>query len=407
MPQRNVPAYIDILAVSFPGERPGIEALIADMRALNSEIVRLSQAAGKVDMRTFPKEFPTLFRHASHTWSQVVDERLRDPKLKAIFSALWGYYGLPPSKLSCYYYALPTIGYLDGGGYYPKGRSQAVSDAFVRLIESRGGKVLLKTRVEKILVEDGAATGVRCAGGREFRARAVISNASASQTFESLLDDSEAVREYRARLSKYSASLSCFQVFLGLKRDVVGQVGLKDTEIFLESGYDADASYEAMRRADVERCGAGVMVYDNLYPGYSPKGKNTLNILALQGFDHWEQFEQDYRAGRKAAYRAEKERMAAILIQRVEAALLPGLSKAIKVKEIGTPLTNLRYTGNSRGAIYGWDQTVANSGNTRVGHATTVKNLYLAGAWSKPGHGYGAVLASGPSCFAEIVRRWS
>jgi len=57
-----------------------------------------------------------------------------------------------------------------------------------------------------------------------------------------------------------------------------------------------------------------------------------------------------------------------------------------------------------RGAIYGWDQTVDNSGDQRIGHSTPVKNLYLAGAWSRPGHGYGGVLQSGPECFAEIVR---
>lgn len=40
-----------------------------------------------------------------------------------------------------------------------------------------------------------------------------------------------------------------------------------------------------------------------------------------------------------------------------------------------------------RGAIYEWDQTVGNSGDQRIGHSTPVKNLYLAGAWSRPGHG--------------------
>ena len=73
---------------------------------------------------------------------------------------------------------------------------------------------------------------------------------------------------------------------------------------------------------------------------------------------------------------------------------------------MATPLTNVRYTANPRGAIYGWDQTVDNSGAARVGHETPVRNLYLAGAWSRPGHGYGAVIPSGLECFAEIMRSW-
>jgi len=84
-----------------------------------------------------------------------------------------------------------------------------------------------------------------------------------------------------------------------------------------------------------------------------------------------------------AWYRKEKERMAEVLIRKAERILLPGLSSAIEVKEIGTPLTNVRYTGHHRGAIYGWDQTVNNSGSVRVGHRTPIKNLYLAGAWCR------------------------
>ena len=98
--------------------------------------------------------------------------------------------------------------------------------------------------------------------------------------------------------------------------------------------------------------------------------------------------------------------MADVLIRRVEERLIPGLSGAIEVIEIGTPLTNLRFTGNTRGAIYGWNQTLSNSGHTRVPHRTPVKNLFLAGAWSKPGHGYSGVIQSGLSCFGEIMQDW-
>lgn len=73
---------------------------------------------------------------------------------------------------------------------------------------------------------------------------------------------------------------------------------------------------------------------------------------------------------------------------------------------IGTPLTNVRYISNYRGAIYGWDQTLNNSGQNRLLYNTPVKNLYLSGAWSRPGHGYRAVVSSGLDCFAEIMNNW-
>jgi phytoene dehydrogenase-like protein len=404
--QRSVEAFIGTLTRLFPEEKAGIAGLFEDISGLSHDIGRLSAAKGVVDMSKFPAEFPHLFRYHTATWGTMVDSRIKDPKLKAIISAQWGYYGLPPSRLSCFYYALPFLGYLTAGGFYPKGRSQDISNALAQIIRKRGGTVLLNTSVEKILLKGGAASGVATADGKEFTSRAVVSNVNPFDTFRKMISDQTALAEYEARWNQYTVSLSCFQVFLGLKEDLVGKLGITDSEIFVETSYDPEASYQGALQGDVEKGGFGISLYDNIFRGYSPAGKNTINMLTLQGYGPWEKYEKDYLAGHKGNYNREKERMADILIANAEKALLPGLSKAIEIREAGTPLTNLRYTRNYRGAIYGWDQTVNNSGSTRVGHATPIKNLYLAGAWSRPGHGYGAVIPSGLECSAEIMKNW-
>ncbi|HTX98535.1 MAG TPA: NAD(P)/FAD-dependent oxidoreductase [Bacteroidota bacterium] len=406
VPQKDPKAYVDKLSALFPDEQSGIAGLFEDMRGLAGDIGRFSAARGQVDMSRFPADFPVLFRLSGKTWGDMVDARLHNPKLKAIVSGQWGYYGLPPSKLSCYYYALPFLGYLTYGGFYPRGRSQDISNALARYIQEHGGKVLLNTRVSKILVKDQAATGVSTADGKEFKSRVVISNADPFSTFRTMVGDQQGLTEYESRWQEYSVSLSCFSVFLGLKEDLVKKLGITDSEIFISSGYDPEADYAAAVKGDMDNPGVGISLYDNIFSGYSPAGKNTISLLTLQGYGPWEKFERDYHAGKKEEYRREKERIASMLIQKAERSLLPGLSKAIEVQEIGTPLTVVRYTGAHRGAIYGWDQTVNNSGANRVGHATPIKNLYLAGAWSRPGHGYGAVIPSGLECFGEIMKTW-
>jgi prolycopene isomerase len=161
-----------------------------------------------------------------------------------------------------------------------------------------------------------------------------------------------------------------------------------------------------MKKAEVGNGGFAVTLYDNLYKGYSPEGKNTLNIMTLQGYDHWAKFHDDYFNDEKNEYNKEKERIADILIDNVEKTLLPRLRDAIEIKEIGTPLTNIRYTSNYKGAVYGFDQTLDNSGQNRLGHETPIKNLYLSGTWTQPGHGYGGVIYSGLQCFGEIMKNW-
>jgi phytoene dehydrogenase-like protein len=406
VPQRDLRGYVDLLTARFPGEAEGIRGLFEDMVGIAGDISRYSAAGGQVDMSRFPTEFPHLFANTARTWGQMVDARIADPKLKAIVSTQWGYYGLPPSKLAALYYAMPAVGYLEQGGYYPRGRSQDISGAFVRFIESKGGKVLLKTEVEKVLVEGDAAYGVRTKDGSVHRGKVIVANANPRDLFHSMLEGIEPPAEYIERLDRCSVSLSSFQIFLGLRKDIVRDAGIEDSEIFVAPGYDDDAAYEAARTADVENCGYGLTLYDNIFEGYSPAGKNTINIIALQGYDPWEKYAADYRKGEKTAYRKEKERMARALIEKVEKRFLPGLSEAIEVLEIGTPLTNVRYTGNYRGAAYGWDQTVDNSGAARLPHKTPIKNLFLAGAWTRPGHGYSAVIWSGLECFGEIMKEW-
>jgi all-trans-retinol 13,14-reductase len=406
IPMKDLPSYIKTLTGHFPAENQGIEEIFADMIGLLKDMNKISEAQGQVDMSSFPKEYPFLFRNFNRTWGDMLDFRIKDPKLKAIISSQWDYYGLPPSKLSSFYYAYPAINYLTEGGYYPRGKSQKISDAFVAFIEEHDGRVILRKSVEQILVKDKTAYGVKTADGKTYTGKVVVSNANAYDTFHKMIEDKDSLKQLYARMEQFSVSLSSFLIFLGLKKDLVGEIGIEDSEISYNTGYDIEADYEASLKADLDNLGYGLTLYDNLYEGYSPEGKNTVGIIVLQGYDHWEKYAEDYWRGNKQEYRKEKERMADILIKKVEDTLLPGLVDSIEVKEIGTPLTNIRYTGNYRGAIYGWDQTVDNSGNRRFPNRTPIKNLYLSGAWTSPGHGYSAVISSGLQCFAEIMNEW-
>lgn len=407
VPSKDVNGYIKVLTEYFPEEKQGIQDLFKAMKGIGTDLNKYSSAGNRADMSKFPQEYPFLFKSITSTWGQFQDAYINNPKLKAIVSSLWGYFGLPPSKLASLYYGLPLTGYLEQGGYYPVGRSQKISNALVKFIEERNGKVQLQTRVKNILIKDHAAYGVKTADGKEYVGKVIISNANAYDTFHRMMDEKEYLKDYLARLDSFSVSLSSFQVFLGLKKDLIKEVGITDSEIFYEPSYDLEAGYQAALNAGVENGGFALTLYDNLYKGYSPEGKNTLNLLILQGYEPWKKYEADYFAGKKEAYRAEKERLANILIKQAEEKLLPGLSKAIEVKEIGTPLTNARYTLNYRGAVYGWDQTLNNSMPRRLPQRTPIKNLFLAGAWTQPGHGYGTVISSGLQCFGEVMREWN
>jgi prolycopene isomerase len=329
---------------------------------------------------------------------------VKDPKLKDLLASGWGAYGLPPSKLSEFYFAVARGGSLRKGSYYILPRSQALSNAFAEKIEHNGGKIIYGTAVQKIRVKDGAVEGVELEGGRVLPAAAVVSNASPLTTFKKMLPSDSMPADYIKKLDGYSLSISSFIVWLGLNKDIRGMI--KTYRAGLGTGRGIEADYESCMKGDIEQVPYSITVYDNLFEGYSKPGKSTLTLLCLCGYEPWRKFEADYRSGRKKTYYKEKERRTRALIARAEKDFIPGLSSMIEVKESATPLTNWNYTRNPEGAIYGFNQTLDNSFMNRLDCKTPVKGLYLASAWANPGGGYGAVLSSGEKAFTKMVKDW-
>jgi len=407
-PQRDPEGFIQKLGKAFPQEADGIRGFVQEILNIFEETHGYgdrSKFLKTVLKPIFPLEYPKMWSVRNKTLADLLDAHVKDREVKEVLSAMWPYYGLPPSKLSGFYYAVATGGYLKHGSYYIKNRSQALSDSLVEVIEGAGGKVLLETEAKQILLKDGAVAGVRTISGEVFPARAVVSNASALTTFQDMLPPDAVPQTYLQKLSSYRPSISCFIVWLGLNRDLRSTAPWYSTGV--GSGQGAEADYLSCLRGEVEKCSFGVTLYDTLYQGYSTPGTSTLTILCLSGYDPWRKFDTEYRAGNKAAYQREKDRWTDILIRRTEERLIPGLGSMIEVKEAGTPLTCWRYTGNTDGAIYGFDQSMDNAFMNRIDNRTPVKGLYLASAWGNPGGGYGGVLRGGQQAFQQIMEDWS
>jgi phytoene dehydrogenase-like protein len=80
----------------------------------------------------------------------------------------------------------------EGGMPIPRGGGARLVDALVRLIEDDGGSCETGRDVERVLVRDGEAIGVRLADGEEVAAsRAVIANVTPTQLYGRLLDGYE------------------------------------------------------------------------------------------------------------------------------------------------------------------------------------------------------------------------
>jgi len=84
---------------------------------------------------------------------------------------------------------------LHGGGGQYKGGFGLLSDVMMREFEKNGGTLLKRTRVERIVCEDGAVTGVDTADGR-FEAPVVVSSAGIQPTVLKLVGEQHFDRSY-------------------------------------------------------------------------------------------------------------------------------------------------------------------------------------------------------------------
>lgn len=82
-----------------------------------------------------------------------------------------------------------------GGGLFGKGGIGRVAETFAEAVEANGGKVMMRTRVEKITVEQGRVTSVITDKG-SFQAPIVVSNAGIQPTVLKLVGEEHFDRSY-------------------------------------------------------------------------------------------------------------------------------------------------------------------------------------------------------------------
>ncbi|HEY3168837.1 MAG TPA: NAD(P)/FAD-dependent oxidoreductase, partial [Candidatus Binatia bacterium] len=103
-----------------------------------------------------------------------------------------------------------------------RGGSHSIAQVLQRAYVHNGGQIRAVHHVEKILVDDGRAAGVRLRDGREWKARlAVVSNSDPYATFVEMVGEDYLPRTFIERVKDIKCDeFSYFQVHLALKAPV-------------------------------------------------------------------------------------------------------------------------------------------------------------------------------------------
>jgi len=376
----NLEEFTKNLSNTFPDEEESIRAFFDDAKKAYEECYKdveygtplpawlIVKAFGKRKLLNYPREHPHFFEWMGETYKQKLDEYFTNEDLKALLCALLGYLGTKPEKTQASSALTAVVSYYIHGGYFPKGGAQNFADALRGVIEGHGGRVLVRHRVDEILVENGEVKGVKV-GDKVFRSPVVVASANAKTTFLELVGAKNLDREFVEYIKSLKMSPSSFLVFLGVDMDLSGYPTLIEN---LDEKID-------------------IVINSNADPTLAPQGKASVTILT--GADYHE-----FSGKETKEYLEKKKEFAEMLIKKAEK-VIPGLGGHILVQDAATPKTFENYTSMPEGAIYAFDQSIDTK---RPYFKTPIKGLYLASASTFPGGGIEAVVISGWICANDI-----
>ncbi|MEG1284442.1 MAG: NAD(P)/FAD-dependent oxidoreductase [Romboutsia sp.] len=380
----NIDEYKELLINRFENEKSNIEKLFKDLYRFSNGFDKFILQKNANFINKVHPDILLFIKWSSKTTYEVLIKYTTNEELIKIFTALWSYYGLPPKKLSSLYYFIPWISYHIHGKYYIKGGSQSLSNAFVDVIKSNNGQLHLKSCVTSILYEDKKVCGVKLDDGQVFKSKWIISNISPIKTYEMLPKKSLNKKEIvKINYDKIGCTLS--QLYIGL--DISPEkLNIPNDEIFFFEGTSHEDDYKMALENKYEESGFLLTNYNSMDKPSNHSDKGILTMTYIDNYDYW--------SSDKEIYKKQKIEVTNKMINRLEK-YYKGISSHIVVAELGTPKTMERYTLNPKGAVYGYEQSVNQSGRYRLKKESSISNLSFVGAWTNPGGGYEGSISGG------------
>ncbi|KIN70047.1 Phytoene dehydrogenase [Sulfitobacter noctilucicola] len=310
--------------------------------------------------------------------------RVKDERLRMALSFHPLFIGGDPAHVTSMY-ALVAHLEKEYGVHYAMGGVQAIADAMADVVRGQGGVIRHETNVDEILVEDGAAKGVRLSDGTQLDADVVISNADAGYTYDHLLRNHAKRRWTVQKLRKRRWSMGLYVWYFGTKGTAemwpdLGHHTIQNgprfkgllRDIFIKGKLSDDMSLYVHRPSVTD-------------PTAAPEGDDTFYILSPVPHLGWKDAVDWERE--EAIYR---EKVAAVL-----EGMMPGFRERITTELVFTPETFRDRYLSPHGAGFSLEPRILQSAWFRPHNVSEeARGLYLVGAGTHPGAGLPGVVSS-------------
>ena len=385
-------------------------ALRAMTPMFNAPPKSIIDIAGNYDIKKLKDLFSVLgspnktldfVRNMMTSAEDLLNEWFDSEFLKAPLARLSAELGAPPSQKTIAIGAIMMAMRHEPGMARPRGGTGALVDALVKLVKSKGGVILTDQHVEKVLIDDGCAVGVRVNGGKEYRAKhGVISNIDAKRVFLQLIDQSEvdaADPNLHERLDRriVNNNETILKIDLALSEPLrfehhehkdeylIGSILIADSMMHVEQAH-SKCTLGEIPDSDPSMY---IVMPTGLDPSMAPPGKHTL----------WIEFFAPYQiagaegTGLKGTGWTDelKNKVADRVIDKL-AVYSPNVKNAAIARRVESPAELGERLGSYKGNYYHIDMTLDQMIFFRplpelANYKTPIDNLYLTGAGTHPG----------------------
>lgn len=320
----------------------------------------------------------------------LLDRWFESEEVKASFATdgIVGTFASPQTPGTAYVLLHHVMGNIKGRGIwgYIQGGMGGVSLALARSAEAYNVKIMTGMPIEKIIIENGKAVGVKTSKN-VYRSKIIISNADPKRTFLNFVGEEHLDDTLRAKIKNYQMRASSFKINMLLdglpnfecypnKTETpgpqhTGTIYICEGFDYMERAFD-DAKYGMPSRKPVIE----ISIPSSMDKTLAPKGMYVAGCFVqyapykLKGTD----------------WNKEREKFVknAISIIRKYA---PNIDDIIVKTQGLSPIDLESRFGLTGGNIFHGDMTPNQLFFSRFSYKTPIKNLYLCGSGTHPGGG--------------------
>jgi phytoene dehydrogenase-like protein len=271
-----------------------------------------------------------------------------------------------------------NAGYLIGGSLL---LARRMADRYLYL----GGELLLRKKVQRILVENDRAVGIKLTDGTVYKADYIISAADGHSTLYEMLEGKYLTPKLKDAYDHWDLYMPFVQVAFGVNEKLSTRAVVTTCfkEQFRIGSLEVKHGYSIMNQSAID-------------PTLAPEGKTTVMIRFDSAWENWENIgDEDYKLL--------KEQIKVKGIELLESHF-PGVREKIALVDVSTPRTNVKYTGVWKGAYEGFLPTGNMIKKTLSSTLPNLKSFYMAGQWIFPGGGLPPAAQSGKWVMQTICK---